>query len=97
MGREQSLRLNIAVSGGAGIGTITKVWDLARWVRIAPINETDTYTLTIKDSDGMIMGLWTGQLGTFSSRLEISLGIMATVEISAASTDGTYVCKFDMH
>ena len=96
-GPQQSLRLNIAVSSGAGTGTLTNQWSVARWIRIKPVNETDTFTLTIKDADGVIMGLWTGQLGTFSSQLNMSLGIMSSIAIASASVDGTYVCKFDLH
>jgi hypothetical protein len=97
IGREQSKRLSITVSSGSGSGTITNQWDLARWVRVIPPSESDSYTLTIKDGDGHVMVVRTDQLGTFSEKLEMSLGIMRTVEISSASADGAYVAKFDIH
>lgn len=96
-GPQQSLSLSITVSSGAGTGTITSQWTVARWIRVKPVNETDSYTLTLKDADGIIMGLYSGQVGTFSSKLEMSLGILKTIAISGASVDGTYTCKFDMH
>lgn len=96
-GPQQSLALSITVSGGAGVGTITSYWAIARWVRVCPINETDTYDLTIKDADGKIMVVRTSQLGTMSERLEISMGIMRTITIANATADGTYVVKFDLN
>lgn len=96
MGREQSLKLAITVSSGSGTGTVTKAWDLIRWLRVIPTTEADTYTLTLKDADGYIILKRTDQLGTFSERVEISLGILNTVEITSASADGTYNCRLDM-
>ena len=97
MGREQSLRLSITVSSGSGSGTLTNSWDIVRWLRVIPIAESDTYTVTVKDADGYIMLNRTGQLGTFSEMVEMSLGIMRTIEISSAAQDGTYVVKLDMN
>jgi len=97
MGREQSLRLSITVSSGSGTGTVTNAWDLVRWLRVIPVGESDTYTLTVKDADGHIMLKRTGHTGTFSELVEMSLGIMRTIEISSASADGTYTCKLDMN
>jgi len=86
----------ITVSSGSGTLTLTNEWSTARWIRVKPVNETDTFTLTIADADGMIMGKWTGQLGTFSAELNMSLGIMSTISIASASSDGTYTVKFDL-
>lgn len=97
MSREQSLTLAIAVSSGSGTGTLTPVWDICRWFRVVPIAETDTYDLTIKDGAGRIMVTRTSQLGTFSERLEISLGIMKSVLIQNATQDGNYTVVFDLH
>jgi hypothetical protein len=97
VGREQSIQLNIVVSSGTGTGTLTNAWTLARWIRVKPISETDTYDLTIKDSDGIIMLKRTSQLGTFSERLEMSLGIMRTFLIENATADGTYQSRLDLH
>lgn len=97
IGKEAVRRLNITVSGGSGTGSVSSQWDLARWVRVVPVGESDTYTLTFKDADGFIMGKYTGQEGTFSSKLEMSLGILKTVVIESASADGTYACLFDLH
>ena len=97
MGRESSLRLNIVVASGTGTGTLTKAWDIVRWFRAIPIAETDTFDCTIKDADGHIMSKWTGQLGTLSQNLEMSLGIMQTVLIENAAQDGTYIVKLDMN
>lgn len=97
MGREASLRLNITVSTGAGTGTLTKSWELVRWLRIIPTTENDTYTLTIKDADGHIMLNRTNVLGTFAEKVELSMGIMNTIEIASASADGTYIAKLDTH
>lgn len=96
-GPQKSLRLAIAVSSGSGSGTLTNEWSSARWVRVIPVNETDTYDMTIKDADGNIMVKRTTQLGTFSEKLEMSLGIMKTVSIANATADGTYVAKFDLN
>lgn len=96
MGREQSLKLAITVSSGSGTGTTTKAWDLIRWLRVVPTTESDTYTVTLKDADGYIILKRTSQVGTFSERVEISLGILNTIDISGASADGTYNCRLDM-
>jgi len=95
-GKEAVRRLNIMVSSGTGTGLVVSQWDLARWVRVVPVNESDTFDVTFKDGDGFIMGKFTGQSGTFSSRLEISLGIMKSVLIENAAQDGTYICLFDL-
>lgn len=96
-GKEQVRRLGITVSSGAGTGTLTSEWTLARWIRIIPIAETDSYDVTFKDGDGHIMALRTGVTGTMSENLEMSLGILKTVVIANATQDGTYVAKFDLH
>lgn len=96
-GPQQSLRLNIAISSGSGTGTLTNQWTVARWIRVCPVSETDTFDLTIKDADGKIMLTRTTQLGTLSEKLEMSMGIMSTFAIANALSDGTYTIKFDMH
>lgn len=96
-GPQQSISGKITVSSGSGTLTLSNQWTVARWIRVKPVNETDTFTLTISDADGVIMGKWSGQQGTFSSKLEMSLGIMSTIAISSASADGTYTVKLDMH
>lgn len=96
-GKEQSRLLNITVSSGSGSGTITNQWDVCRWIRIIPVDEADTYNAIVKDADGDIIINRTGQLGTLSENLEISLGIAKTIEISSASQDGTYKVKLDLH
>jgi len=96
-GTTQASRVGkITVSSGSGTLTLSNEWAVARWVRVIPVNETDTFTLTIKDADGYIMGTWSGQTGTFSSKLEMSLGIMKTIAIASASVDGTYTVKLDL-
>lgn len=97
VGREQVIPLGIVISSATGTGTFSNVWALARWVRIKPIAETDTYDITIKDGEGIIMLSRTGQLGTFSEQLNMSLGIMRTITIANATQDGTYQCRLDMH
>ena len=97
MGREQSLKLSVSVSSGSGTGTLTNSWDLVRWLRVVPIAESDSFDLTIKDGDGHIMLSRTGQVGTLSEQIEMSLGIMKTVAIANATQDGTYTVKLDMH
>lgn len=97
IGREQVVPLNIAVSSGTGTGTLTKMWTLVRWIRVCPISETDTYDFTIKDAEGLIMVKRTSQLGTFSEKLDMSLGIMQTFLIENASADGTFKCRLDLH
>lgn len=96
-GPQQSLRLSIVVSSGAGTGTLTNQWSVARYIRIKPASETDTFNVVIKDADGMIMANRTAQLGTLSEKFEMSLGIMSTIAISSASADGTYTVKFDLN
>jgi len=96
-GKEAVRRLNITVTSGTGTGTVISQWDLARWVRVVPVNETDTYDVTFKDADGFIMGKYTSQAGTMSAKLEMSMGIMRTVLIENASVDGTYKVLFDLH
>lgn len=96
-GKEAVRRLNITVSSGTGTGTVVSQWDLARWVRVVPVGESDTFDVTFKDGDGFIMGKYTAQAGTFSSKLEMSMGIMKTVLIENASADGTYKVLFDLH
>ena len=97
MGREQVLRLNITISSNTGTGALAPAWDIARWVRCIPVAETDSYDLTIKDGEGHIMLKRTSQIGTFSERLEMSLGIMKTVLIENATQDGTFIIKLDMN
>jgi len=96
-GPQKSLRLSITVSSGSGTGTLTNEWTSARWIRIKPVNETDTFDVTISDADGIPMMIRTNQLGTFSEKLEMSLGIMKTIAITNASVDGTYQVRFDTH
>lgn len=96
-GREQVKRLPITVSSNTGTGTVTNQWDIARWIRIKPVAETDSFDVTFKDADGDIMVKRTGQVGTLSENLSLSLGILRTVLIENATQDGTYVCKFDLH
>lgn len=97
MGREQSLKLAITVTSGAGTGTVINAWDVCYWLRVHPVSESDTFTLQIKDAGGYLMLSRTSQVGSFSERIEMSLGIMRTIEISSASADGQYLCHFDMH
>lgn len=96
-GREQSKRLAITVSSGGGTGSVTSEWTISRWIRIKPVAESDTFDVTLKDGDGDIIMKRTGQMGTLSENLELSLGIVKTVLIENASQDGAYVCKFDCH
>lgn len=96
-GSQQSIKGSVTVSSGSGTLTLTPVWLVARWVRVKPIAETDTYDLTIKDADGIIMVYRQGQLGTLSERLEMSMGIMRTVQVANATQDGTYQVCFDPH
>lgn len=97
MGREQSLKLAITVSSGSGTGTVTKAWDKIFWLRVIPVTESDTYTLTLLDADGYIIVKRTNQVGTFSERLEISLGILNSISITSASGDGQYNVRMDMN
>ena len=96
-GSQQSIRGTITVSSGSGSLTLTNTWLNARWIRIKPVAETDTYNVSVSDADGMLMFSRTGQLGTLSEMLEMSLGIMRTVSITSAAQDGTYTVKFDIH
>lgn len=96
-GKEQSKRLNIVVSSGTGTGNLTPTWDIARWIRVIPVSESDTYNLTIKDGNGFLVVTRTAQTGTLSENLELSLGIIKTVEISSASQDGQYSFIADLH
>lgn len=97
VGKEASRLLNITVSGATGTGTLTNEWSIARWIRVIPVAEVDTYDVTIKDADGDIILKYTGQVGTMSSNLEISLGIAKTILIENASGDGTFKVKWDLH
>ena len=96
-GREQSRRLSITVSSNTGTGTVVPIWSRARWVRVIPVAETDSYDVTFKDADGHIMAKRSGQVGTMAEMLDLSLGILATVLIESATQDGTYILKLDMH
>ena len=96
-GKEQVRKLNITVTSATGTGTLTSEWTLARWIRVIPVAETDTYDVTLKDGEGHIMMKRTGQLGTLSENLQFSLGILKTVLIENAAQDGTYVFKADLH
>lgn len=98
IGKEQSKRLNIVVTSGSGMGTVTNSWDIARRIRIIPPSESTTYDCTIKDADGHIIFDNPETLtGTLSMLNEMSLGIVSTVTIANASGDGTFIAKFDMH
>lgn len=96
-GKQAVLRLNITVSSLTGTGTVTNEWNIARWVRVIPVAETDTFDVTFKDADGHIMVKRTSNTGTMSEQLDLSLGIVRTVLIENATQDGTYVVKFDMN
>lgn len=96
-GREASRRLSITVSSGTGSGTVASDWAVCRWIRVIPVAESDTFDCTLKDGDGHIIVKRTGQLGTLSENLEISLGILKTVLIENAAQDGTYTFKVDLH
>lgn len=96
-GKEQVKKLAITVSSGTGTGNLTPEWSVARWIRVIPVAETDTYTVTFKDGDGDIIAKRTAQEGTLSEMLELSLGILKSVVIESASQDGTYFLKLDCH
>ena len=96
-GREQSRLLNITVSSGTGTGAVVPIWARSRWVRVIPVGESDTYTVTFRDADGDIMAKRTSQEGTLSEMLDLSLGILSSVLIESAAQDGTYKVKFDLH
>lgn len=96
-GREQSRLLSITISSATGTGATVPLWALSRWVRIVPMAETDSYDVTFKDGDGDIMVKRTGQVGTMSEMLDLSMGILKTILIENATQDGTYKAKFDLH
>lgn len=96
-GKEQVKRLNISVSSATGTGAVATEWTISRWIRVIPVDETDTYDVTLKDADGHIIMKRTSQLGTLSENLELSLAILTTVLIENATQDGTYIVKFDLH
>ena len=96
-GSERSIQGSITVSGGAGTLNLTPVWLNARWVRVQPVAESDTYDLTIKDADGILIVSRTSQLGTMAEQLEISLGIAKSISIANAAQDGTYKVRLDPH
>ena len=96
-GKEQVRLLNITVSSATGTGVVSNQWDIARWVRVIPTAEVDSYDVTFKDADGDIMVKRTGQVGTLAEMLEMSLGIVKTVLIENSTADGTFKVKFDMH
>lgn len=98
MGREQSLRLPITVSGNTGTGTISNQWDVTRWIRVIPPTEGEVYDMAIKDGEGHYIINRVGIVGSFSENREISLGIAKTIVISnTATASGTWVVKLDMH
>jgi hypothetical protein len=96
-GSERSIRGAITVSSGSGSLSLTPIWLNARWVRIKPVAETDSYDVTISDGDGILIASRTGQIGTMSEQLSISLGIAKTIAIANASQDGTYEVRLDPH
>lgn len=96
-GREQSLRLTVAVSSGSGSGNIAQTWDICRRLRVIPPSETATFTVTVKDGNGYLVFQRSDWVGSFSEVQELSLGISRTVEISGATGDGNYIFCFDMH
>lgn len=97
VGREQSLLLNITVAAGTGTGSVAPLWAIARWVRIIPVTEADVYDVTFKDGDGDVIAVRTGQVGTMSEQLSLSLGILKTVVIANSSNNGTFKLKMDCH
>lgn len=96
-GSERSIRGSITVSSGSGTLNLTPIWLNARWVRIKPVAETDSFDVTISDGDSILIASRTGQVGTLSEQLSISLGIAKTISISNASQDGTYQVRLDPH
>ena len=96
-GREQSRLLNITVLSNTGTGSVVPIWAIAKWVRVIPVAETDSYDVSFKDADGDIMVKRSGQIGTMSEMLELSAGIFRTILIENATQDGTYKLKLDMH
>lgn len=96
-GSQQVIKGTVTISSGGGALTLTNIWLNARWIRIKPVAESDTYDITGADADGIIMFTRTTQLGTFSERMEMSLGVLKTITIANASQDGTYQVRFDTH
>lgn len=96
-GKQQSRLLNITVAAGSGTGAVATEWSLARWVRVIPTAEVDTYDVSFLDGDGDIIALRTGMIGTMSEQLNLSLGILKSVVIANSTSTGNYKCKFDMH
>lgn len=96
-GSERSIQGSITVSSGTGELSLTPIWLNARWVRIKPVAESDTYDVTIADGDGILIVSRTGQTGTLSEQLGISLGIAKTITIANAAQDGTYLVRLDPH
>jgi len=100
-GKQQSIKLLVTVTSGSGTGTFTNQWDVVRRIRIVPPSESTTYDCNIKDADGYLIFDSTDGIspttGTLSMLNEMSLGIMRTVTIYNASSDGTYIVILDMH
>lgn len=96
-GREQSLKLSVAVSSGSGTGSIAQTWDICRRLRVIPPSENATYTVTVYDGNSYMVFRRDDWQGTFSEVQELSLGICRSVAISEATEDGNYVFCFDMH
>jgi hypothetical protein len=96
-GKQAVYELPVVISSNTGTGTIAPEWTISRWVRVVPVAETDSFDVTIKDGKGYIMVKRTGQVGTMSEMLELSLGIAKTILIESATQDGTYRVLFDLH
>ena len=96
-GSERSIRGSITVSSGSGSLALTPVWLNARWVRIKPPSESATYDVTISDADSILIVSRTGQVGTLSEQLSISLGIAKTIAIANSDADGTFEVRLDPH
>lgn len=96
-GRQESRRVNVSVSSGAGSTVVDKIWSLSRRIRIIPPSESATYTVTLTDGDGQMIFKRTSIVGSFSELDILSLGILYQVAISGATVDGNYTVKFDMH
>lgn len=97
VGREEMRELDVTVTSGTGTGNLSKIWAVARRIRVIPPNETAKFDASISDTAGDLIFLRTNQRGTISELQELSLGIAASVLIENANTDGTYKFKFDMH